>query len=102
MKDKLDTVNGDYLLEDSEGTPHLYMIGNDAIGLGAISAGSRFMAAYPITPASEIMEYMIANVPKVGGTVVQTEDEIAARIWQLVRTMQELEHLLRVRDQVYL
>ena len=40
------------------------MIGNDAIGLGAISAGSRFMAAYPITPASEIMEYMIANVPK--------------------------------------
>lgn len=78
MKEKLDTVNGDYLLEDSEGTPHLYMIGNDAIGLGAISAGSRFMAAYPITPASEIMEYMIANVPKVGGTVVQTEDEIAA------------------------
>ena len=36
------------------------------------------MAAYPITPASEIMEYMIANVTKVGGTVVQTEDEIAA------------------------
>ena len=36
------------------------------------------MAAYPITPASEIMEYMIANLPKVGGTVVQTEDEIAA------------------------
>lgn len=54
------------------------MIGNDAIGLGALSAGSRFMAAYPITPASEIMEYMIENLPKVGGTVVQTEDEIAA------------------------
>ena len=36
------------------------------------------MVAYPITPASEIMEYMIANVTKVGGTVVQTEDEIAA------------------------
>ena len=93
MKDKLDTVNGDYLLEDSEGTPHLYMIGNDAIGLGAISAGSRFMAAYPITPASEIMEYMIANVPKVGGTVVQTEDEIAAANMANWRTMQELEHL---------
>ena len=54
------------------------MVGNDAIGLGAISAGSKFMAAYPITPASEIMEYMIANLPKVGGTVIQTEDEIAA------------------------
>ena len=36
------------------------------------------MSAYPITPASEIMEYMIANLPKVDGTVVQTEDEIAA------------------------
>ena len=45
---------------------------------------------------------MIANVPKVGGTVVQTEDEIAAANMAMVRTMQELEHLLRVRDQVYL
>jgi hypothetical protein len=36
--------------------PHLYMIGNDAIGLGAIAAGSQFMAAYPITPASEVMD----------------------------------------------
>ena len=52
MKDKLDTVNGDYLLEDSEGTPHLYMIGNDAIGLGAISAGSRFIAGVRAFTAS--------------------------------------------------
>src|SRR5699024_7762005 len=78
MNEQLSTVDGDFVLETTEGTPHLYMIGNDAIGLGALSAGSRFMAAYPITPASEIMEYMIENLPKVGGTVVQTEDEIAA------------------------
>ncbi|MCI2773173.1 2-oxoacid:acceptor oxidoreductase subunit alpha [Staphylococcus petrasii] len=78
MKEQLSEVEGDFTLEANNEDPHLYMIGNDAIGLGAISAGSRFMAAYPITPASEIMEYMIANVPKVGGTVVQTEDEIAA------------------------
>ncbi|PNZ69899.1 2-oxoacid:acceptor oxidoreductase subunit alpha [Staphylococcus croceilyticus] len=78
MKEHLSEVEGDFTLEANNEDPHLYMIGNDAIGLGAISAGSRFMAAYPITPASEIMEYMIANVPKVGGTVVQTEDEIAA------------------------
>ncbi|MHB7914917.1 2-oxoacid:acceptor oxidoreductase subunit alpha [Staphylococcus haemolyticus] len=78
MKEQLNDLQGDFKLQTTEETPHLYMIGNDAIGLGAISAGSRFMAAYPITPASEIMEYMIANVPKVGGTVVQTEDEIAA------------------------
>ena len=55
------------------------------------------MVAYPITPASEIMEYMIANVTKVGGTVVQTEDEIAAPIWQLVLIMQVSEHSLLVR-----
>ncbi|MBX8273148.1 tryptophan synthase subunit alpha [Staphylococcus aureus] len=54
------------------------VIGNDAIGLGAIAAGSQFMAAYPITPASEVMEYMIANISKVNGAVIQTEDEIAA------------------------
>ncbi|MCG3398720.1 2-oxoacid:acceptor oxidoreductase subunit alpha [Staphylococcus massiliensis] len=78
MKEQLETIEGDFELEESHSNPHLYMIGNDAIGLGAISAGSRFMAAYPITPASEIMEYMIDNLPKVGGTVIQTEDEIAA------------------------
>ena len=78
MQEQLETVEGDFQLTASQQDPHLYMIGNDAIGLGAISAGSRFMAAYPITPASEIMEYMIENLPKVGGTVVQTEDEIAA------------------------
>ncbi|WP_086427897.1 2-oxoacid:acceptor oxidoreductase subunit alpha [Staphylococcus cornubiensis] len=78
MQEQLTEVNGDFELEESSGVPHLYMIGNDAIGLGAISGGSRFMAAYPITPASEIMEYMIDNLPKVGGSVIQTEDEIAA------------------------
>ncbi|PHK48982.1 2-oxoacid:acceptor oxidoreductase subunit alpha [Staphylococcus edaphicus] len=78
MNEQLGSVQADFVLESTNGKPHLYMIGNDAIGLGALSAGSRFMAAYPITPASEIMEYMIENLPKVGGTVVQTEDEIAA------------------------
>ena len=73
----------------------------DAIGLGAISAGSRFMAAYPITPASEIMEYMIANVPKVGGTVVQTEDEIAAANMAIGANYAVSEHLLLVLVQVY-
>ena len=54
------------------------MIGNDAIALGAVAAGCRFMPAYPITPASEIMEYLQKALPKFGGTVIQTEDEIAA------------------------
>lgn len=67
-----------FTLAESDGKQRLFMIGNEAIGLGAIAAGCRFMPAYPITPASEIMEYLIKHLPKFGGTVIQTEDEIAA------------------------
>lgn len=56
----------------------LYLLGNEAAALGAISAGARFMASYPITPATEIMEYMIKVIHKVHGTVVQTEDELSS------------------------
>ncbi|MDQ0156736.1 2-oxoacid:acceptor oxidoreductase subunit alpha [Robertmurraya andreesenii] len=65
-------------LGKADGKKRLFMIGNDAIALGALAGGCRFMAAYPITPASEIMEYLIKHLPALGGTVIQTEDEIAA------------------------
>jgi 2-oxoglutarate ferredoxin oxidoreductase subunit alpha len=68
----------DFKLEDADGQQKLFMIGNEAMALGSVAAGCRLMAAYPITPASEIMEYLIKKLPKFGGTVVQTEDEIAA------------------------
>ncbi len=68
----------DFQLAESDGRAKLFMIGNDAIALGALVGGCRFMPAYPITPASEIMEYLIKKLPKYGGTVIQTEDEIAA------------------------
>ncbi|WP_068774700.1 2-oxoacid:acceptor oxidoreductase subunit alpha [Paenibacillus sp. FJAT-26967] len=65
-------------LDPADGKQKLFMIGNDAIALGAVAAGCRFMPAYPITPASEIMEYLTKVLPKFGGAVIQTEDEIAA------------------------
>lgn len=65
-------------LEKADGKKRMFMIGNDAIAMGALAGGARFMPAYPITPASEIMEYLIKKLPKFGGTVIQTEDEIAA------------------------
>lgn len=68
----------EFKLDAADGKQKLFMIGNEAIGLGSIAAGCRLMSAYPITPASEIMEYLIKKLPKFGGTVVQTEDEIAA------------------------
>ncbi|MBD2870660.1 2-oxoacid:acceptor oxidoreductase subunit alpha [Paenibacillus arenilitoris] len=67
-----------FKLDEADGMQKLFMIGNEAIGLGSIAAGCRLMSAYPITPASEIMEYLIKKLPKFGGTVIQTEDEIAA------------------------
>ncbi|UOF90433.1 2-oxoacid:acceptor oxidoreductase subunit alpha [Fodinisporobacter ferrooxydans] len=76
------TENGgvlpEFQLVPADGKKRLYMSGNEAIGLGALAAGARVMPAYPITPASDVMEYLIKHFPKVGGVVLQTEDEIAA------------------------
>jgi 2-oxoglutarate ferredoxin oxidoreductase subunit alpha len=59
-------------------TKELVLSGNESLALGAIAAGCRFYAGYPITPATDIMEFLARELPKVGGFVVQTEDEIAA------------------------
>ncbi len=51
--------------------------GNEAVVEGALAAGCRFFAGYPITPASEISELLSVRLPKIGGTFIQMEDEIA-------------------------
>lgn len=58
--------------------PKLFMLGNEAVALVALTAGAKFMSAYPITPSSEIMEYMVKHAPAEGGVMLQTEDEISA------------------------
>jgi 2-oxoglutarate ferredoxin oxidoreductase subunit alpha len=52
--------------------------GNEAAGYGAIRGGVRFVAAYPITPATELLEWMAPALAKVGGTLLQAEDELAS------------------------
>lgn len=52
--------------------------GNEATALGAIRGGIRFAAAYPITPATEILEWLSPSLAKVGGILLQAEDELAA------------------------
>ncbi len=52
--------------------------GNEATGYGALKGGIRFVAAYPITPATEILEWLAPELPKVGGALVQAEDELAS------------------------
>ncbi len=55
-----------------------YLSGNQGAGLGALEAGIRFVAAYPITPASDVLEWMAGGLEKVGGQLLQAEDELAA------------------------
>jgi 2-oxoglutarate ferredoxin oxidoreductase subunit alpha len=59
-------------------TPRWLLTGNEAAGYGAIKGGVRFVAAYPITPATELLEWMSPALAEVGGTLVQAEDELAS------------------------
>ncbi|MCX7970754.1 MAG: 2-oxoacid:acceptor oxidoreductase subunit alpha, partial [Negativicutes bacterium] len=52
--------------------------GNQACAMGALAAGVRFFAGYPITPSTEIAEYLAVELPRVGGKFIQMEDEIAS------------------------
>ncbi|NOZ65909.1 MAG: 2-oxoacid:acceptor oxidoreductase subunit alpha [Alphaproteobacteria bacterium] len=61
-----------------DGTGRWLISGNQAAGFGALRGGIRFVAAYPITPATEVLEWMSPNLPKMGGTLVQAEDELAS------------------------
>jgi 2-oxoglutarate ferredoxin oxidoreductase subunit alpha len=67
-----------YGLQAKTDGDRLIMMGNDAIAYGALVAGCRFMAGYPITPATDVLEWMSKELPKFGGVVVQAEDELAA------------------------
>ena len=65
------TVTGD-------GKRRLLMAGNPAIGLGALAAGCRFYSAYPMTPASSLLHWLVKYAARTGVLVKQCEDEIAA------------------------
>jgi len=67
-----------FLDSEKRDTAQVVMNGNEALGLGLIAAGIRFGAGYPITPWSDIMELLRRELPKYGGSFIQTEDEIAA------------------------
>jgi len=57
-----------------------FLDGDHACCEGALAAGARFAAGYPITPSTEVVERFAARVPKVGGTFIQMEDELASSI----------------------
>ena len=59
-------------------TEKYFILGNEACARGAIEAGCRFFAGYPITPSTEIAEDMAIFLPQEGGSFIQMEDEISA------------------------
>ncbi|TVQ33783.1 MAG: 2-oxoacid:acceptor oxidoreductase subunit alpha [Wenzhouxiangella sp.] len=54
------------------------LTGNEATAFGSLAGGVRFCAAYPITPSTEIQEWLASALPQVGGALVQAEDELAS------------------------
>jgi 2-oxoglutarate ferredoxin oxidoreductase subunit alpha len=60
------------------GTGRWLITGNEAAGYGALRGGVRFVAAYPITPATELLEWLSPALARVGGALVQAEDELAS------------------------
>ncbi len=59
-------------------TKAVIMQGNEAVAKGALAAGCDFFAGYPITPSTEVAEILSNELPKIGGTFIQMEDEIAS------------------------
>ena len=64
--------------EKSAAAEKLFIDGDHACAEGAIAAGCRFAAGYPITPSTEIVERLALRFPLVGGLFIQMEDELAA------------------------
>ncbi len=72
------TKRDPYMLGPVEKADRVVLNGNQAVVAGALAAQCRFFAGYPITPASDIMEAMAKELPQIGGTFMQAEDEMAA------------------------
>ncbi len=77
VEDEYTDVTQQYELETTD-EDYVLLNGDEAIGMGAIAAGCRFYAGYPITPATDVMEYLTGRIEQFGGHVVQAEDELAA------------------------
>ncbi len=67
-----------YPAPEPEAGEALFLSGNEAAALGALAAGCRIAAAYPITPASDVLEYLTPRLQQLGGAALQMEDEMAA------------------------
>ena len=65
-------------LEDHGDTSPWMLTGNEGLAYGALKAGIKFVAAYPITPATDLLEWVAMHIESLGGHLVQAEDELSA------------------------
>jgi 2-oxoglutarate/2-oxoacid ferredoxin oxidoreductase subunit alpha len=72
------SVDLDFRLSPATAGPRWIITGNQAVSVGALRAGVRFVGCYPITPATELVEWMAPELQKLGGQLVLAEDELAA------------------------
>ncbi len=72
------SLEGFSLQKPPAAAPRWLISGNEAAGYGALRGGVRFVAAYPITPATELLEWLAPALAQTGGTLVQAEDELAS------------------------
>jgi len=68
---------GKYRIEQTEPEEQILVMGNESIAFGFMAAGGRFFTGYPITPSTEVLETLQKWLPRCGGVVRQTEDELA-------------------------
>jgi 2-oxoglutarate ferredoxin oxidoreductase subunit alpha len=77
--DQVKSLAADFRLQRPKASnPRWLISGNEAAGYGALRGGVRFVAAYPITPATELLEWLAPALTKLGGALVQAEDELAS------------------------
>ena len=69
---------GRYDIVATDAEPHMQITGNEAVAFGFLVGGGRFFAGYPITPSTDVMEWLNKWLPKYGGVVRQAEDELSA------------------------
>ncbi len=66
-----------YKIKQGSKNAKILSTGNEACAFGFVVSGGRFFVGYPITPATDIMEWLSSRLPKLGGVVKQAEDELA-------------------------
>lgn len=73
-----DTLDLGFELAPPSAAPRWLISGNEAIAVGALRGGVRFVGCYPITPATDLVEWLSPQIAKLGGRLVMAEDELAA------------------------